>query len=190
MKSKRTDLEIRYILLFKLDAKSLFDRIVERQHDYIEAFSLKRNRSVFRDIFENRYSKATIKDLSYCTAEVIESLHSFYTLADEIYWYLKHTQDMPNMIEDEVHRKINQLRRQYEMLSLYIDAELSGSETESVDSFEQISPSEEDIHNDSFELDGESLEFEEAQNYLQEEAYPDPDAEKEEDDDYSDAAKQ
>ena len=35
MKSKRTDLEIRYILLFKLDAKSLFDRIVERQHDYI-----------------------------------------------------------------------------------------------------------------------------------------------------------
>jgi len=177
MKSKRTDLEIRYILLFKLDAKSLFDRIVERQHDYIEAFSLKRNRSVFRDIFENRYSKATIKDLSFCTSEVIESLHSFYTLADEIYWYLKHTQDMPNMIEDEVHRKINQLRRQYEMLSLYVDAELSGSESEEVDSFEQISPSDDDIHNDSFELEGEAIEFNEALEYLQQEEYPDPDEE-------------
>jgi len=81
------------------------------------------------------------------------------------------------MIEDEVHRKINQLRRQYEMLSLYVDAELSGSESEEVDSFEQISPSDDDIHNDSFELEGEAIEFNEALEYLQQEEYPDPDEE-------------
>ena len=57
MKSKRSDLEVRYLLLFKLDAQNLFNRVVMRQHEYIEAFSLKRNRAVFRDIFENRYSK-------------------------------------------------------------------------------------------------------------------------------------
>jgi hypothetical protein len=133
VKSKRTDLEVRYILLFKLDAYNLFQRIHVRQHEYIDAFSLKRNRAVFKDIFDNRYKKASIEDLSHCTVEVVEALNSFYTLADEMYWYLKHTQDMPNMIQDEVARFSNKLKVQYETLALYVDAELTGKETFSVD---------------------------------------------------------
>lgn len=183
MKSKRSDLEIRYILLFKLDARNLLNRIIYRKDEYIEAFSLKRNRSVFRDIFENRYSKATIKDLSYCTTEVIEALSSFYELADEIYWYLKHTQDMPNMIEDETQRRINVLSRQFDLLNLYIDAELSGTEQFDIDTFDEIEPAGEDNHSDSFELDGESWESYESESYLQAEEYPDPDADHHEDDD-------
>ncbi len=175
MKSKRSDLEIRYILLFKLDAQNLFNRIVLRQHDYIEAFSLKRNRAVFRDVFDNRYAKATIHDIAYCSPEIIEALNSFYQLADEIYWYLKHTQDMPNMIEDEVQRMVNRLKSQYELLTLYIDAELSGTGQEEI--FEQgdISPADDDVHSDSFEMQGEASQREQDAQYLQPEQYPDPD---------------
>lgn len=180
MKSKRADLELRYILLFKLDARNLYNRIVQRRHEYVEIFSLKRNRAIFREIFENRYSKSTIKDLSYCSIEVIESLDSFYSAVDEIYWYLKTTQDMPNTIEDEVHRRINALGRQYDMLSLYIDAELTGSEQKDIESFEELSPAPEDIHNDSFQMDGEALDELEEQEYIQKEEYPDLDEDEEE----------
>lgn len=175
MKSKRTDLELRYILLFKLDARNLYDRVVKRRHEYVEIFSLKRNRAIFKEIFENRYVKSSIKDLSYCSIEVIESLDSFYTAVDEIYWYLKTTQDMPNTIEDEVNRKINSLARQYDMLSLYIDAELTGSEQSEIESFEELSPAAEDIHNDSFQMDGEAYRQAESEEYIQPEQYPDLD---------------
>jgi hypothetical protein len=180
MKSKRTDLEIRYILLFKLDAQNLFNRIVVRQHDYIEAFSLKRNRAVFRDVFDNRYSKASIHDLSHCSPEVIEALNSYYQLADEIYWYLKHTQDMPNMIEDEVQRMVNRLKKQFELVTLYIDAELSGSSQEEIFDYNEISPAQDDIHNDSFQMHSEAQALEEDQEYLQPEQYPDQDLEDDE----------
>lgn len=182
MKSKRSDLELRYILLYKLDARNLYTRIVERREDYIEVFSLKRNRAIFKEIFENRYSKSSIKDLSHCSVEVIESLDSFYQACDEIYWYLKHTQDMPNTIEDEVHRRINALKRQYDMLSLYIDAELTGSSQTSIDAFEELSPAGEDIHNDSFQMDGESQQEQDAEEYLQHEDYPDLDDNDQDDD--------
>ena len=96
----------------------------------IEAFSLKRDRDVFKDVFTNRYAHASVNDLSHCPIEVIEALNSFYTIADEIYWYLKHTQDMPNMIEDEISRLLHKLKGQYDMLCLYIDAELAGQPVE------------------------------------------------------------
>jgi hypothetical protein len=177
VKSKRTDLEVRYILLFKLDAYNLFQRIHERQHEYIDAFSLKRNRAVFKDIFDNRYKKTSILDLSHCTPEIIEALNSFYTLADEMYWYLKHTQDMPNMIQDEVSRFSNKLRLQYDTLALYIDAELTGEEVFSVDFPEDIKPASDDVHNDQFTLNGEEDLIEESEEYLHEEIYPDLDGE-------------
>lgn len=175
MKSKRTDLELRYLLLFKLDARNLYNRVVKRRHEYVEIFSLKRNRAVFKEIFENRYIKSSISDLSHCSIEVIESLDSFYTAVDEIYWYLKTTQDMPNTIEDEVNRRINALSRQYDMLSLYIDAELTGSEQKEVEDFDEISPASDDIHNDSFVMDGEVQENNLAEEFIQAEQYPDLD---------------
>lgn len=175
MKSKRSDLELRYILLYKLDSKNLYERVVNRRVDYIEVFSLKRNRAVFKEIFENRYSKSSIKDLSHCSVEIIESLDSFYKACDEIYWYLKHTQDMPNTIEDEINRRINALKRQYDMLNLYIDAELSGNSQTSIDSFEELSPADDDIHNDSFQMDGEAQIYEQSEEFLQPEEYPDLD---------------
>ena len=172
MKSKHEEKDQRYMLLFKMDSTNLFERISSRQHEYIEIFSLKRSRSVFRDIFENRYSKASVFDLSHCPAEVLEALDQFYTRVDELYWYLKHTQDMPNTIEDEVSRRVGRLGKLYDQLALFIDAELGGG------GFEQISDEDipsDDQHYDFFTTQGEKDVEHSQEEYLQPEAYPDPD---------------
>ena len=173
MKSKHPEIHQRYMLLFRIDAKNLYHRIKNRQHEYIEIFSLKRSRSVFKDIFENRYAKASAFDLSHCAQEVLEAMDQFYSSADELYWYLKYTQDMPNTIEDEVSRKVARLGRLHDQLLLFIDAELFGEkEPLSAESFEEI-PSN-DIHHDAFSLDGEILEEDSQTDFIQPEHFPDP----------------
>jgi hypothetical protein len=133
MKSKLTDTDQRYLLLFKLDARSLFERIHDRMHEYVEVFALKRDRRHFDEIFRNRYERATVRDLSHCPMEIIESLDQFYKHASDMYWYLRHTEDMPNTVEDELTRKAARLKKLYETLALYIDAELSGIRPEDED---------------------------------------------------------
>lgn len=181
MKTRHSELEQRYLLLFKLDAKNLFDRIYNRREDYVEIFSLKRTRAVFREIFTSRYEKSSIFDLSHCPVEVIETLEKFHSFADEIYWYLKHTQDMPNTIEDEITRKVSTLRKHYATLELYVDAALTGEDQEQpeeVFAFEEIPHT--DSHQEFFHLDGEIKEMEEELEFIQPEQYPDPDDEDEE----------
>lgn len=133
MKSKQEELNQRYLLLFKIDAKNLFERIKFRRKEYVEVFALKRTRRHFKEVFFSRYNSATIFDLSHCPFEVIEALNSFHQQVSELFWYLSHTEDMPNTIQDEILRKCNRLERSYETLSLYIDAELSGENASSVE---------------------------------------------------------
>lgn len=174
MKNKHPEIHQRYMLLFKIDAKNLYDRVKNRQHEYIEIFSLKRSRAVFKDIFENRYAKASAFDLAHCAQEVLEAMDQFYTAADQLYWYLKYTQDMPNTIEDEVSRKVTRLGKLFDQLSLYIDAELSGDNpAPEIEDFEDI-PSD-DIHYDSFVTDGEKRSQDAETDFLQDEKFPDPD---------------
>lgn len=167
------------MLLFKIDATNLYERVRSRQREYIEIFSLKRSRAVFKDIFENRYAKASAFDLAHCPQEVIEVLDVFYTAADDLYWYLKHTQDMPNTIEDVVSRKIARLGKLYEQLALFVDAELSGEgqERPELEDFGDISSEDipaDDIHNDSFVMDGEKRAEDSQTDFIQPEEFPDP----------------
>lgn len=184
MKSKHPEIAQRYMLLFKIDAKNLFNRIKERQKEYINIFSLKRSRSIFKDIFSSRFDRTTNFDLSHCSQDVIVAMDQFYTSVDNLYWYLKYTQDMPKMIEDEVYRRVNRIERLYETLELYVNAELSGETNESVeqedntpleeiDSFEEIPP--ETSHDDHFMLEGEHLDEDQESDYIQPEHFPDPD---------------
>lgn len=185
MKSKHPELNQRYLLLFKIDARNLYNRIKDRQHDYIEIFSLKRSRSVFKDVFKNRYDKATSFDLSHCTQEIIISLDQFYQCVDELFWYLKYTQDMPNTIEDELGRKLIKMKQFYQQLELYIDAELSGEGLEHIEQASDI-PSDDSLETE-FNLAGE-IEFDESiDDFLQDEHFPDPDElnEEEEEEDLS-----
>jgi hypothetical protein len=152
MKSSLPELTQRIVLLIKNDATNLFERISERKEDYIEIFSLHRNRAVFKDIFDCRYSRASMGDLIHCPSEIIELCNDFYQQADQLYWYLKSTQDMPKTIEDEVNRKIVRLKKKFQNLILFINAELAGKE--------QIENA------DDFQLHGEIVEIEKSEEFL------------------------
>lgn len=137
MKSEHSELTQRYLVLIKIDAQNLFMRINNRHEQYMEVFSLKRDRSIFKEIFESRYQKTNLADLAHLPIEVIELTNTYYQEVEELYWYLKRTQDMPNTIEDEILREISVIKRLLDNLILYIDAELSGasSDKSSIDYF-------------------------------------------------------
>jgi hypothetical protein len=124
MKAKVDEISQRYLLLFKLDAKALFERVYNRRHEYISIFALKRNRDHFQEVFKTRYWSATVSDLSHCSSETIEALNQYYKLIDELKWYLDHTEDMPNTIEDYLDRYLKKLKQSYDLVNLYIDAQL------------------------------------------------------------------
>jgi len=124
MKIKISEETQRMLMLLKLDAKRLFERIKYRSPEYMYEFSLKRSRDHFPAVFNNRYESSTIRDLMLCGQEVIAGLDQFYTLVDEMRWYLNHTQDMPNRMEDKVHSYVRELEKLFETLNLYIDVEM------------------------------------------------------------------
>lgn len=124
MKIRISENTQRMLMLLKLDARRLFERIKYRAPEYMYDFSLKRSRDHFPEIFTNRYDSISIKDLMLCGQEVLAGLDQFYTKVDEMRWYLNHTQDMPNRVEDKIHSHIRELEKFYETLNLYIDVEM------------------------------------------------------------------
>lgn len=131
MKASHGEVSQRYMVLIKIDAINLLNRIKDRQSEYIEMFSLKRDRGIFKEIFSSRYKKATFFDFSHLPIEIIEIVDRFYTKVDTLYWYLMHTQDMPNAIEDEVTHCVFSIEKKLDGLCLYIDAELGGAKERS-----------------------------------------------------------
>jgi Mg2+ and Co2+ transporter CorA len=124
MKVKISEESQRLLMLLKLDAKRLFERIKYRSPEYMYEFSLKRSRDHFPAVCNNRSDSTTIRDLMLCGQEVIAGLDQFYTKVDEMRWYLNHTQDMPNRMEDTVHTYARELEKLFETLNLFIDVEM------------------------------------------------------------------
>lgn len=114
----------RILLLLKLDAQRLFERIKLRAADYLLDFSLKRTREHLGDVFKSRYPEVKIEELKFCSEEVILNLDHFYHRVDELKWYLYHTEDMPTNVENCVRRDIGKLETSYHALNLYLEAEL------------------------------------------------------------------
>jgi hypothetical protein len=131
---KQRDHELHQLLvLLKLDAQRLFERIKYRAPEYLNVLSLKRTREHFKDVFKSRYFEMALTDLKKCSEEVIIGLDQFYSKVDNLHWYLNHTQDMPMMISDRVYAAIKELEGLYQTLTLYIDAELGIGEQDPVD---------------------------------------------------------
>jgi hypothetical protein len=124
MKSSLDQLTQRILTLLKIDAQRLLERITDRKQEYVEVFALRRTREHFPFIFDNRYSKASVRDLSHCSLETITAIDQFYHVVDEMRWYLYCTEDMPNTVDDYVTRKIARLKKLFQTLEMYIDAEL------------------------------------------------------------------
>ncbi|MCP4914187.1 MAG: hypothetical protein GY909_13830 [Oligoflexia bacterium] len=125
MKRRPSDETLRILTLLKLDATRLFQRIKRREAEYMQVFSAKRTREHFPHIFKNRYEGIKIEDLKLCSEEVIMGLDSFYTHVDDLRWYLSHTEEMPGTVNEKVSKSIRDLEKAYDMLSLYIDAEIN-----------------------------------------------------------------
>jgi hypothetical protein len=137
MKSQKEEMTQRYLQLFKLDSQRLFERITERQNEYLMVFDNRRTRTHFADIFKNRMDTASMGELSHCSTDTIQALDQFYTLVDSMYWYLKVTEDMPGTVEENITRDIIRLKKLYDTLKLYLDAELGIAEEN--DSIPQLS---------------------------------------------------
>lgn len=143
----------KFLLLFKLDCQALRDRIVTRRDEYMEVFSLKRTREHFSDIFLNRYDKSTIHDLAHCSQDTIQALFQFYSHSDDIYWYLKVTEDMPATVEDELTRRIARLEKLYKIVDLFVNAELGVQEDNIAKEIDHNYMNDEIVVPDEIEID-------------------------------------
>lgn len=124
MKSKLESESLRILTILKLDAKSLFERIKEREREYVGVFAAKRTREHFTAIFRNRYDGTSLSDLKKCSEDVIIALDRFYNVVDKMRWYLMITEDMPATVSDKLEGLLRDLEEDYEVLTLLIDAEL------------------------------------------------------------------
>jgi hypothetical protein len=134
LKSRNDEHTQRVLMLLKIDANNVFQRIKQRKTEYLEIFALRRTREHFPMIFNNRYEQTSLENLVHCSTELITTLDQFYTPVEEMKWYLFQTEDMPNTVEDYIDRKIRRMEKLLATLNLYLDAEL-GIEGESQASF-------------------------------------------------------
>lgn len=132
MKSKHDERTQRVLLLLKVDANNLFNRIKDRKTEYLEIFALRRTRAHFPKIFSNRYDTTTIMDLSHCGAELISLLDEYYSHAEEMNWYLFSTEDMPGTVEAYIDRRIKKMGKLLDTLNVYLMTELGFDEGEPV----------------------------------------------------------
>ena len=80
-------------------------------NEYLRTFEVKRTRVHFKDIFRNRYSEIHVDDLQECSSEVLVALDKYYSRVDDISWYLNHTEDLPNLVRDNLHVGIRDLEK-------------------------------------------------------------------------------
>lgn len=125
MKSKLDSNSLRILTILKLDAQGLFERIKEREREYIGVFAAKRTREHFPAVFKNRYEGTALEDLKYCSEDVIIGLDRFHRVVDEMRWYLMITEDMPATVSDKIEGLLRELEDNYEALMLLMSAELS-----------------------------------------------------------------
>lgn len=120
--------ELAILTMIKMDADSLYERVVEREKEYMRIFSVKRSREHFHEVFKTRFWDIHPSDLKICSPEVLIQLDSYYSQVDKLFWYLRSTEDMPGMIEDKISPKIRQIKDAYQMLELYLNAQFSSTE--------------------------------------------------------------
>jgi len=137
------------LTILRIDAQRLYERIKYREPEYMHHFSAKRTRDHFPAIFKNKYRSVSIDDLKLCGEEVIIGLDQFYTTADEMEWYLMVTEDMPGTVQERVYHMIREIDEAYNILQLYINAELDNYRPrreleESLEQFEEVAPNFDD----------------------------------------------
>ncbi|WP_127717760.1 hypothetical protein [Halobacteriovorax sp. HLS] len=130
MNISQEELVSRLVTLIRLDAKNLFERIRDREVEYLTMYSLKRTRSHFPAVFRSRFKNVQIGDLKFLSTELIVALTDFYEAVDKMEWYLTSTEDMPQTVDDRVHFFVKSLKKKYDLLALYLEGESTVSSDE------------------------------------------------------------
>ncbi|MEI8347638.1 MAG: hypothetical protein WCG27_09220 [Pseudomonadota bacterium] len=120
------------LLILKLDARAVYERIKYRRDDYLAIFSQRRTRTHFHEIFHRRFREVKVEDLKSCSKDLIVALDQFYREVDEIAWYMLNTEDMPSALATRVDASIHKLDQLYSTLDLYLNAELGHQGTRTV----------------------------------------------------------
>jgi hypothetical protein len=150
-KQRKDNEALKIITILRLDAQRVFERIKYREPEYMQYFSAKRTREHFPEVFKHRYDDVTVRDLMNCGEEVIVGLDQFYAKVDDLKWYLMVTNDMPGTVNEHVRHTIRELEEAYELLQLYIRAEL--------DSYRKEKPPEAEVPSVSEEISSDIEEF-------------------------------
>ena len=116
--------DLKMLVIIRLDAQRVFERIKYREAEYMHFFSAKRTREHFASIFKNRFDSFTVENLLHCGEEVIVGIDQFYNSVDELRWYLMVTEDMPGKVQEIVSQSIGEIEEAYNLLQLYISVEL------------------------------------------------------------------
>jgi len=112
------------LLMLKLNANRVFQRIELRMPEYLDDFAMKRTRQHFPEVFAHKFDGVQLETLAKAEAETIVAMESYFGKVDDLKWYMDHTEEMPNLVQDRLHRNIKEISRLLETLNLYLDAEL------------------------------------------------------------------
>ncbi len=165
--TKENEQSMIMLTILRVDAQRLYERIKYREAEYMHFFSAKRTRDHFPNIFKNKYRTVSIDDLKLCGEEVIIGLDQFYTKADEMEWYLMVTEDMPGTVQERVRHMIREIDEAYDILQLYINAELenyrppstkSETDLENENFFADLMANDDDDQSEEFKLSDDSSE--------------------------------
>ncbi|HAZ11657.1 MAG: hypothetical protein A2X86_18205 [Bdellovibrionales bacterium GWA2_49_15] len=135
------------LVLIKLDAEALYDRLKYNFREYMQIFANKRTREHFKDVLRTRFFDVPITDLKYLSEDLLLALDKFYKEVDALKWYLNATEDMPATVEDRVVRVLRDVQMHYDVLRLYLEAELGHV------GVAPTSPAQEDPALDPFKID-------------------------------------
>lgn len=125
------------ILILKLDAENLFNRLDLHLTESLSILAIKRNRSHFDDLFENKYSTLGVEVMAELPEETIVALNNFYVEVSELRWYLLHTENQPQMIQNNCERIMKKIRSYYDTLHIFLEAELKDDNLE--ENFDEFS---------------------------------------------------
>ena len=115
----------RLLVILENDINTLHSRVVERKDEYLSILSLQRNRKHFEVIFRSRYPSTSVESLMLLTEDVLVLINKFYNEIEKYEWYLMHTEDQPSVVEANAHHYLKEISSHYNMLSVFLEAELS-----------------------------------------------------------------
>ena len=123
-KKNRDSETSKILLMLKLNANRVYNRIDVRMPEYLDDFAMKRTRKYFPEVFNHKFNEVQLETLAKADTETIIALENYFNKVDDLKWYMDHTEDMPNTVEDRLGLQLKKLAKLLETLNLYLDAEL------------------------------------------------------------------